>query len=272
MECDDPVGGRVYIDTVVAPYRRGDGILGAIVAGRDVTDVKSLEGQLIQSEKLAAAGQMAADIGHELNNYLSIISGHAEILGASPEIQRIPDALKSVLAIGEQVGRIERFTSGLMDFSAQNTRKRLTDLNGLIVGLIRFLQPQHRYRNVEFVLRLEEGLPRAEVDDGQIQQVLLNLYANAADAAGTGRVTTSTAFRRDEGKLVVAVSDDGPGIPPEVLDRIFESGFTTKREGHGFGLSICRRIAANHAGDLTLRSEVGSGTTFTLTLPVGRSE
>lgn len=263
VEYEGETGGRVYVDTVVAPYKRGDQIVGAVIANRDVTGVKSLEHQLIQSEKLAMAGQMAADIGHELNNYLSIISGHAEILGASPDLQAFPRVVKSVATIQEQVWRIERFTASLMGFSAQNTRKQPTDLGDLIVRLVHFIQPQHRYRNVKFALCPGEQIPYVEIDSGQIQQILLNLYANAADA-GADRVTTTTALRRTEGRVVVTVADNGPGMPPGVLAKIFETGFTTKRTGHGFGLSICKRIMGNHGGDIVVQSEVGKGTIFTV--------
>jgi signal transduction histidine kinase len=260
-------GGRVYVETIVAPYRRGDQIVGAVIANRDVTDVKSLERQLIQAEKMAMAGQMAADIGHELNNYLSIISGHADILSLTPELKVFPRVVKSLETISEQVRRIERFTASLMDFSAQNTKRQPANLNDLIVQLVRFIQPQHRYRDVKFTLCLADRLPFVEIDSGQVQQILLNLYANAADAMKSGLVTTVTRLREADGKVILTVSDNGPGMPPRVLSRIFEVGFTTKRTGHGFGLSICKRIMDNHGGDIAAQSEVGKGTTFTLTLP-----
>lgn len=266
VEYEEEGSGRVYIDTVVAPYKRGDQIVGAVIANRDVTDVKSLEHQLIQSEKLAMAGQMAADIGHELNNYLSIISGHAEILGANPDIQALPRVVKSAEVINEQVLKIERFTASLMDFSAQTTQKQPADLGDLIVKLVNFIHPQHRYRNVKFVLCLKDQIPYVEIDGGQVQQILLNLYANAADA-GADRVTTMTALRKAEGKVVVTVADNGPGMSPGVLAKVFETGFTTKRTGHGFGLSICKRIMDNHSGGIAVQSEVDKGTTFTLTFP-----
>jgi signal transduction histidine kinase len=154
-----------------------------------------------------------------------------------------------------------------MDFSAQNTRRQATDLGDLIVKLVNFIHPQHRYRNVKFVLSFKEDIPYVEIDGGQVQQILLNLYANAADA-GADRVTTMIALRRAEGKVVATVADNGPGMSAGVLAKVFETGFTTKRTGHGFGLSICKRIMDNHGGGIAVQSEVGKGTTFTLTFPV----
>ena len=267
VEYEDEEAGMVYIDTVVVPYQPGGQVLGAVIANRDITGIKSLENQLIQSEKLAMSGQMAADIGHELNNYIFIISGHAQLLSARPEFQASPQAVKTLGIINDQVQKISRFTSSLMDFSAQNAKKQATDLNDLIVKLIEFIQPQHRFRSVTFDLGLEEKLPKLNVDPGQIQQVFLNLFSNAADAMGKGKVVARSEYLRDVEKVVIEVNDNGPGMSDEVLAKIFETGFTTKRTGHGFGLSICNRIVENHGGDLQVVSEVGKGTAFKLTLP-----
>ena len=267
VDYEDPDQGQIYLDTVVAPYKRGAQIVGAVLAQRDITDVKSLENQLIRAEKLAMSGQMAADIGHELNNYLSIISGHADLISIEPAIKEIPRAIKSLGAILEQVRRIERFTANLMNFSAQNTQKNLTDLNGLISKLVQFIHPQHRFRNVEFDMRLQEDLPSLNIDEGQIQQVLLNLFANAADAVSSGKVTTTTEHNVENHYVLITVKDNGPGIPDKVLAKIFDTGFTTKRTGHGFGLPICKRIVENHGGEIAAISQVKDGTTFTIQLP-----
>ncbi len=268
VDYENPGNCQIYLDTVVAPYKRGAQIVGAVLAQRDITDVKSLENQLIHAEKLAMSGQMAADIGHELNNYLSIISGHADLISIEPALKELPRALKSLGAILEQVRRIERFTANLMDFSAQNTQKNPTDLNGLISKLVQFIHPQHRFRNVAFDMHLQEDLPSLNIDSGQIQQVLLNLFANAADAVPSGKVTTTTEHNVETHKVLITVKDNGPGMPDKVLAKIFDTGFTTKRTGHGFGLPICKRIVENHGGEIAVISQVKDGTTFTIQLPV----
>ena len=145
------------------------------------------------------------------------------------------------------------------------SHKEKADFNGLVNRLIPFIQGQSRFRRVEFVLDLEPNLPQVEVDPGQIQQVLLNLYANAADAMGQGRVATVTHFCKSQKRVVVKVEDNGPGMSEKVRDRIFDSGFTTKSTGHGLGLAVCRRIVENHNGEIEVTSESGQGTTFTLT-------
>jgi len=107
-----------------------------------------------------------------------------------------------------------------------------------------------------------------DIDPGQIQQVLINLYANAADAMGEGQIETTTRYDKEENRVSVVVTDHGPGMPEGIVMRIFDSGFTTKDTGHGFGLAICARIIENHGGTVDVASEVDVGTTFTLMLPV----
>jgi signal transduction histidine kinase len=166
--------------------------------------------------------------------------------------------------MGEQLDRIENFATGLMELGVLKLKKEPSDLNVLVHKLVDFIRGQKRFRNVEFEFDLAEKLPAMEADQGQIHQVLMNLYANAADAMDKGVVRTRTCTEREGSILVVEVEDTGPGIPEERLEKIFESGFTTKDTGHGFGLAVCRRIVENHQGEITLRSVVGQGTTFRL--------
>ncbi len=265
LEYEPAPGRKSYFEITVAPYVEEDQTVGAVLALRDVTETRSLEMQLIQAEKLAMAGQMSAEIGHELNNYLAVISGHTDLLMDHSGLQDNPRASKSLRAISDQLRKVERFTAGLMDLGMLQSQQETADLNKLIDKLVQFIQGQSRFRQIEFVMDLDKNLPLAEVDPGQVQQVLLNLYANAADAMGRGRVVTTTRFEADVNRVVVCVADTGPGMSAEVRARIFESGFTTKTTGHGFGLSVCVRIVQNHQGTIQVESEQGRGTTFTLT-------
>ena len=257
-------GDKVYLEVTVAPSSEGGDAPGSILGIRDITETKVLENRLMQAEKLAAAGQMAAEIGHELNNFLAVISGHSDLLLTYPDIGQLPHAQKSLRAISGQVDRIERFARGLMDLGMLKSRRRRSDLNSLAQRLIDFIQGQSRFRRTRFDLDLDPDLPEVEVDPGQIQQVLLNLYANAADAMDQGAITTATRVR-DDGQVVLEVADNGPGMPEDVVRQIFEAGFTTKSTGHGFGLAICHQIVENHNGTISVTSEPGQGTTFALT-------
>ena len=270
LEYEIADGSTAYFELTIAPYSEGREISGAALGIRNVTDTKSLEIRLIQAEKLAMAGQMAAEIGHELKNYLTVIVGHTDLLLANTALQALEKASRSVQVISDQLGRIERFASGMMDLGMLRSKTETSDLNLLAEKLIQFIQGQSRFRRIELVLDLHPSLPLLNVDPGQIQQVLLNLYTNAADAMGQGRVTTTSHFRKETAQAVLTVEDNGPGMPEDMRDLIFNAGFTTKETGHGFGLAICRRIVENHNGTIEVASEPGVGTTFTLTFPVQR--
>lgn len=263
LEYENEDGHTDYFELTVAP--NGDG--GASVGIRNVTESKALETRLIQSEKLAMTGQMSAEIGHELRNFLTVLMGHVDLLGINPDIQASEKGQRSIGIIAEQLERVEKFASGLMEMGQLKLQKEPSHVNLLIEKLIGFIQGQRRFRQVEFQLNLGSGVPLIEADPGQIQQVLLNLFANSADAMGAGVVAVTTALD-DDGKLVVSVRDSGPGMSDEVVARIFETGFTTKETGHGFGLPVCRRIVENHSGEMAVETEPGVGTTFTLTFDI----
>jgi signal transduction histidine kinase len=209
-------------------------------------------------------GQMAAEIGHELRNYLTVLIGHVDLMTLSPEVQKSDRATRSLGIMSEQLDRIEKFATGLMELGVLKLKKEPSDLNFLVHKLIHFIRGQKRFRRVEFEFDLDDQLPAIEADQGQIHQVLMNLYANAADAMDQGVIITRSGTEKDGALLVVEVEDTGPGIPGQQLEKIFESGFTTKDTGHGFGLAVCRRIVENHQGDIEVKSVVGKGTTFRL--------
>ena len=183
-------GCSVYFEVTVAPYLNGNTTVGAILALRDITETRTLEVQLIQAEKLAMAGQMSAEIGHELNNYLAVIYGHTDLLLGNKDLQGIDRAKKSLQAISDQIRKVERFTAGLMDLGLLRSKREDSDVKQLLEKLVQFIQGQSRFRRTEFILEADADLPHLEIDPGQFKQVLLNLYANASDTMGEGRVTT----------------------------------------------------------------------------------
>ena len=239
---------------------------GVALGLRDVTDSKSLENRLIAAEKLAMAGQMSAEIGHDLRNYLAVIMGHTELLMMNPKLVEDERIQRSLSAVMDQLDKIDRFSTGLMDLGMLQSKTEPSDLNMLIEKLVMFIQGQSRFRRIEFDFDLGGDVPLVDIDSGQIQQVLLNLFANAADAMGHGVIEITTSLQ--DNRVVVVVTDHGPGMSEEIRVKIFDSGFTTKETGHGFGLAICGRIIKNHGGTVDVVSEVGVGTTFTLTFGV----
>jgi len=242
-------------------------------SGKRYVELRKAQSQIIHTERLAAKGEMAAEIGHELRTQLAAISGHAQMLLKDAERKVYEHVERRGRIIIEQSKRMEAMARGLMDFSRAELNIERVDLNALIQRSVEFVRTQNRFDGVEWDLRLSEQVPALRADPGQLQQVLLNLFMNAADALkekpsarGIIGVTTSADER---GRLVrVVVTDTGPGIAASNLTRIFEPHFTTKAEGHGFGLSTSYRIVTNHGGRITAESPPGQGACFTITLPV----
>lgn len=245
---------------------------GLIIAIEDITEKTILENYVTISEKLIAKGEMAASIGHELNNFLAIISNNAELLQIRLKKGEVDKAERSVQAILDNIGKIKRFTDNLMDLSKLDQELVNYNVNHLIDDLLFTIKSQQRFKRVGFVVRMSPEIPDIEIDVGQIQQVFLNLLYNAADAldGGTGKSEIVLTTRREGDFVVATVRDTGCGIPPENLEKVFEPHFSTKQHGHGLGLSNCKRIVENHGGQISVQSKVGEYTEFKVTLPTKR--
>jgi len=241
-------------------------------SGRRYVELKKAQSQIIHTERLAAKGEMAAEIGHELRTQLAAISGHAQMLLKDAERKIYEHVDRRGRIIIEQSRRMEVMAKGLMDFSRAELNVERVDLNALILRSIEFVRTQNRFDGVEWDLRLAEQVPPLRGDPGQLQQVLLNLFLNAADAmrdkASARKIIGVTSSTDDHGRLVrIVVTDTGTGIAAPNLSRVFEPHFTTKPEGHGFGLSTSYRIIASHGGRITAESPPGQGACFCVTLP-----
>jgi signal transduction histidine kinase len=216
---------------------------------------------------------MAAEIGHELRNQLAAISGRAQMLLRDSERQAFAAVPRHAQIILEQSKRMETLSKGLMDFSSAELCVERVDINALTQRSMEFVRSQNKFDAVEWDFRLAGGVPELRADPGQLQQVLLNLFINAADAMqenGASRkvISVSTDYDEHARQVTIVVSDSGPGIPLNHLAKVFEPHFTTKPEGHGFGLSTSYRILANHGGTISVESPSGRGASFTLTLPI----
>jgi signal transduction histidine kinase len=238
-------------------------------------ELRNAQNMLIHIERMAAKGEMAAEIGHELRNQLSAISGRAQMLLRDSERQAFAAVPRHAQIILEQSKRMEMLSKGLMDFSSSELCIERVDVNALAQRSTEFVRSQNRFDAVEWDLRLAGDVPELRADPGQLQQVLLNLFINAADAMqenGASRkvISVRTQFDERARQVTIVVSDTGPGIPLIHRARVFEPHFTTKPEGHGFGLSTSHRILANHGGTISVESTPGRGATFTLTLPIHR--
>ncbi len=241
---------------------------------RRYVELKKAQDQLVHQERMAAKGEMAAEIGHEISNYLAAISARAQMLTLELGKAEPEKIARHARIIMEQASNMAILTKGLMDFSHKEMKIVRVDVNDLLRRTVDFVRPQNKFNQVEFDLVLDESLSLITADPGQLQQVFINLFQNAAEAMiekGTPqkRIVVTTAWQDKDETVLIKVADNGPGMSRPVLEKVFDPTFTTKPTGHGFGLATSYRIAAGHRGRIWAESEVGRGATFLMTLPVG---
>ncbi|MBN1847153.1 MAG: PAS domain S-box protein [Deltaproteobacteria bacterium] len=227
--------------------------------------------QLVQSEKIASVGRMAAGVAHEINNPLSGIMIYAELL--KENLKDNLQHLKDVQEIITQTLRCKKIVSDLLEFSRQSVGKVSSfSVEELINKSLNLFVNQALFQDIQVQQLIEEGMPHMVGDPGQLQQVLTNLLLNAADAMhGKGRLNIDATFDHAREYFIIKVSDTGPGIPKDLHDKIFDIFFTTKPvgKGTGLGLSITKNIIQLHGGNIMVDSAPGKGTSFIIELPLG---
>ncbi len=239
---------------------------------KTVKTLKATQDQLIQSEKLSGIGEFVAGVAHELNNPLTSVMGFSELLqqGDMPEQQR-----RYLDVIFKSAKRCQKIVQSLLSFARRHAPERkVLCVNEIVESAAEILQYQMRTSNIEVLTQLDTNLPASEVDPHQMQQVFLNIINNARQAIeaqqtkGWLRITTESA----DGRVRIIFEDNGPGIAPENLKRIFNPFFTTKEvgKGTGLGLSLCYGIVSEHGGSITPHSQPGAGATFVIDLPVAK--
>jgi signal transduction histidine kinase len=236
-------------------------------------ELRRAQETLVQSAKLAAIGELAASVAHEINNPLTVILGNSGLL-----LQQLPSdspAYRKVDAIEAEATRAGRIVRDLLNFARRREPKRESvALHELLDRAIELLSPKLASGHVEVERVFDQSIPPIAGDRDQLTQVFLNLMTNAADAMGKGgRLVLQTGIDHGEDgqrMISVSVSDTGQGIPPEHLARIFEPFYTTKAEGHGtgLGLSVSLGIVQAHGGAIDMESKPGHGTTARVKLPV----
>ncbi len=225
--------------------------------------------KIMESERLAIIGQLAANVAHELNNPLQGIVTYSNLL-LEKEVCDEPSR-QNIEKIATQANRCREIIRGLLDFSRQKKPiKTLTNINALLRGCVSLVENQAQFHNINIAQNLDESLPMIVVDPSQIERVFLNLIINAAEAMkGSGTLTLTTCFGLNEKNIEIEVKDSGHGISIENMEKIFNPFFTTKEVGHGvgLGLAISFGIVKEHNGEITVESEYGRGATFTVSLP-----
>ncbi len=271
-------GTRIPIHLSAAIVYEGEREVATIGFFHDLRDdlrirseLERTQVQLLQAEKMASLGKLAAGVAHQLNNPLGGITLFTRLVleeytlpeGAHADLQRVLNDAE----------RCRETVKELLEFTRQ-TRHLMQphDVNQAITRTLFLLRSQSLFHDIEIETRLDPGLPAVQCDIQQLNHLIMNIVLNAAQAmSGRGRLQVETSRSETPGHVRLRITDTGPGIPPEVLPHIFEPFFTTKKEGEGtgLGLSLVYGIVENHRGRIRVTSEPGQGAAFVIVLPIG---
>lgn len=240
---------------------------------RNITARKKMEQQLRQADKLASIGRLAAGVAHEINNPLSIVLGYTKLLKEDATDATLKEDLEAVY---NNAAACKKIVEDLLNFSRQTrTHRSRMDIRETIESVVSVVESSIAENNIAIARDYDLQTPLATIDAGKIRQVWMNLLVNACQAMGGGGViTVSTRYDPTREGIFVTFADTGCGIPAEIQDRIFDPFFTTKEpgQGTGLGLTVSYGIVAEHNGDISLETQEGKGTTFTVWLPLGVEE
>lgn len=241
-----------------------------IIVEQDITEKRNLEANLIQSEKLAAVGELAASVAHEINNPLTAIIANAQILRREVPPDSNPDIAESVKLIEMAGTRASQVVRNLLGIARKEKYEFVPiDLNETLRNALALVQHALVGRPIRVQLDLSDDMPPVVASHDQLQGVWINLLLNAIDALDKPVGEISIASRFTRGQFQVTIMDNGKGIDEDHLARVFEPFFTTKSPGRGtgLGLSVCLRVIKYHGGDILVQSQAGNWTRFTVTLP-----
>jgi signal transduction histidine kinase len=261
-----------------APLRDKEGDISHVVSlVRDITEEKEVQARMIHANRLAAVGEIAGRVAHEINNPIAIIGAKARLLLADDRIVLPPTARDELVKIADLSDRVARIAQGLLSYARSSPGPRaLLDIHIPIREALAYLEGRARDSNVRVGARLAEDLPLVHANAAELEQIFLNLFLNAFDAMPHGgelRLAARETVLSNDGStpaLEVVVEDTGIGITPELHGRVFEPFLTTKPEGRGsgLGLSICLGLVRSHGGMIALESEPGRGTRVSVWLPL----
>ena len=281
---DPALGGEGILENYETMARHRDGTLmplwltariiyedgresGVVGHFRDLRERKRLEEELLRSERLSALGRAAAHINHEIKNPLMLIGGFArQVLKDIPgDLEKDKEKLRIIV---DEIQHLEAFLEEVGSYAKiSEPQKRLGDLNALVQETCQRLEPAIQEKGITLRLELDHDLPQVRFDPVHFRQVILNIAKNGIEAMPKGG-TLSMVSGRQAGRVFVQISDTGEGIPPEILEKIFQPFFSTKPKGSGLGLTISQKIMEAHQGAITIESEPHQGTRVTCSLKV----
>jgi two-component system NtrC family sensor kinase len=248
---------------------RGE-VVSIVRNAKDITAEKRVEQRIQHAEKLASLGQLAGGIAHEINNPLGVILCYTDLLKS--QLADFPQGFKDITIIEKHAVNCQRIVADLLEFArGQETARQPTELNPTIEEVVRMVEHQFLRQHCTIELDLDPGLPLVNMDANKLKQVYLNLLMNSRQAInGRGVIRIETLHLAEAGRVRITFWDNGSGIPPGIIDRIFDPFFSTKKtgEGTGLGLSVSYGIIKEHGGEIQAESEPGQWTRFTIELPV----
>ncbi len=263
---------QLFYSITCYPLMDNGEVVGAIEIARDITKDIDIQKVMMQQDKMASIGRLAAGVAHEINNPLTTILTSAMLIQedtdpADPNYQELQ-------TIADETLRCRKIVSSLLDFARQSKPvKKQHNLNDVVKECVVLTRKQAAFNDVTLKQILREDLPATNMDKDQLEQALINLILNAIEVTDPGgKVTISTKFVPETDTIELEVSDSGKGISEKDMARIFDPFFTTKESGTGLGLAIAHGIIEQHGGTIDVKSKLGQGTSFTVRLPLDNGD
>lgn len=258
------------LEITVVPLVRDRHIEGSLVHIEDVTERRSEEARLRRAENLASLTTLAAGVAHEIRNPLTSMSIHLQLIqrALATSVAEKAEIKESLNAMSEEVHRLNKIVVDfLFAVRPMNSELREGDINDVLTQLLSFLSPELTESDIKVKTKLSARLPPAQIDDRLLREALQNIVRNAKAAMPTGgTLAVRTAVEGE--RVCITLQDTGTGIPDDIRDKIFEPYFTTREFGSGLGLTLTYKIIKEHAGDIEVTSKLGSGTIFSVYIPV----
>ena len=261
------LGQKLPLQVSTVPMLENGKLNGMVVTFHDLSNVRRLEEQLIRQDRLAALGRLSAGVAHEIRNPLGIMKGSAELLkrrfGGQPGEEGLTDFIL------EEIDRLSRVVSDFLNFArppAPELRRR--NVNDIVRRATAFLAHQDTPAPINYRYELTADLPPVALDSNLFQQVMLNLLLNAQEAMPKGGIIAVRTAMTESAEIAIEIIDEGIGVPPDAMDRIFDPFYSSKESGTGLGLSVVHQIVVGHGGRIEVESEAQEGSIFRVILPV----
>lgn len=235
------------------------------------TKLKEVQDDTIQLEKMATRGEISAEIGHELNNFLGVVAGSLSLMDFQIQKENYNELNRYIQIMNENIQKMKQFTTNLMDLRSISTKKEIIKFDELLSDVIEYLTPQKRFDGVDISFSPANEQLLFDADPTHIQQLLYNLLNNSADAMkgrSLKKLNITTSINIVEESFEMIIEDTGSGFSQENLEKAFKEKFTSKAQGHGFGLLVCQRIIESHLGKLKIESMPDIGTKIMITFPL----